>query len=180
VFDQAGTVPLPIQNPTDADPPLNLFDPDNHCLANLDVQVTQDVVRGGGASGPDSVLTDAVLARGGETLTFRVTVRNNSALEVTDLLICNSIMPSGADCVPLQSLGPSESFTQNFSYTVPQNADGVYAEAIPSVEGPRISRIEGAALRVVVSCDDVAVIPAPGNPIPKANEEDAQVMRGGH
>ena len=172
VSDRAGAIPLPIANP---DP--YLLDPDAQCLANLEVQVTQKVLRPGG--NPDNAVSDWVLARGGETLTFRVTVRNNSAQDVPNAKVCNSIMSSGSECRDIGALGASQEAFEDFTITVPANANGEYRDAVPSVEAPQIGFIEGPTLRVIVACDDVAVVPAPGDPIPPADSEDAKVMRGG-
>ena len=64
-------------------------------------------------------------------------------------------------------------------HTIPLGADGEYLASSPWIEGDKIGMVYGSSLRIIVACDDVVVVPAPGNPIPKPGEDDAKVMRGG-
>jgi hypothetical protein len=143
-------------------PGTNLLDPDAACLTGPALSMTQLVEL-------DGVPVNGDVSVGfGETLTITLTAQNLSSDPATDVVVCSNITNQ---CYNIGLLGAGQSATKTVTYTAP--SQGVIIDGPATVYSPSSGVIEGTSSRIVIGCENYAIVPMPYNP------ETSEVEMGG-
>ncbi|HET7694175.1 MAG TPA: PKD domain-containing protein [Vicinamibacterales bacterium] len=140
----------------------SLLDPDAACLAGAELSMSQVVTLDGAPLGGDATVAF------GETLTITLTAQNLSSEPAQDVVVCSNITNQ---CYNLGLIGAGQSASKVVTFTAPSK--GLIIDGAATVYTPSSGVIEGSTTRVVVGCENYAIVPLPYNP------ETSEVQMGG-
>ncbi|MBS1817887.1 MAG: PKD domain-containing protein [Acidobacteria bacterium] len=157
--------PQPVNAPAAPYVPLpgdSLLNPDASCSAGPALTMTQTLQIDG-----QPLIGEANVGFG-ETVTITLTAQNLSAEPMQDVVVCSNVTNQ---CYSVGLLGAGQSKSITVNYTAPTT--GVIVDGPATVYSPQSGVIEGTSTRLVVGCENYAIVPLPYNP------EKSEVQMGG-
>jgi hypothetical protein len=166
-------------------PPLPLLDvkgtllqPDASCTEAPDIRITQGVLKAAPNGTPlGAENTDRVALQPGEAATLRVHLANDSALDLSNVKICPSLLADLQICAQVGSVAAGHDLTQDFAFIASKTSQ--ITDAITTAFTPELGIRTSPPLRVIVGCEPYKIVPLVDDPNPDRSVP-AEIMRGGY